>query len=155
MDPQRLRIISIKYYWCFDLKNREIVSVFHSLQKVKSIAYENFWWYSKKVESLSHMVKNASEYRSRQSHESKVLHSTDLTVFFTAHHFQRKNNSNIKYQRISLPHLLCAFWIFDTFGTEISRFYCPKSVIKVPWEIEFWAILFQNGLKSQFLRKLE
>ena len=44
---------------------------------------------------------------------------------------------------------------FVTFGAEIGQLRLPKSVSKVHCEIEFWAILLQNGLKSQFLMKLK
>ena len=44
---------------------------------------------------------------------------------------------------------------FNTFWEEIGRLRSPKSIFKAPWEIYFWAILLQNGLRSQFLRKLK
>ena len=75
-------------------------------------------------------------YRPRQYDESKVLHQTEVSWFSKAYswtyHFDKKNltkcRSHIRYAS------------FDTCKAKIGRFFISKSVFKVPWEINFWAI---------------
>ena len=87
-----------------------------------------------------------NKYRLRQYYESKVPDFWQATVPL---------EPIILKQIIRNYHSPFQYAYFDTFGEEIGRLYSPKSIFKAPWEIEFWSILLQNGLKSQFLRKLK
>ena len=94
---------------------------------------------------VSHRDQN---YRSRRHYESKVLHNTEEIWYLTAHHSLRTNCFDKKYWKYhsSIHHVY-----FDTFWVEIGQLYYQNSLFKFPWKIEFWAILLQNWLKSQFL----
>ena len=131
------RIININFKWVYLFKISPVWKRGKKFKFEKSKA-SNYSSMHLKVDFWQINFRLYYKYGSRQYHESKVLHITEVTRFSIALKTAYFDTNSWKMSS------LLNNASFYTFKAKIGQSFIPKSIF------EFW----QNGLKNWFLNKL-